>query len=291
MSAIREVGGGASRAARRACLLMLCGVLGSTPLRAASNFPDIPIWTNVGAWQDSTHIQDFRCAGSFQGPLPDSVRRSSRNLTVRFLRDRATEVRSDFGGYRIYRMTNAPDSSKAVLIRRFSLNAGSELTWNASSETKSSTISALLNDGTGPFAPRVALATGLTPGAVAVGDVNKDGKPDLVVANQGGTTVTELFGDGVGGFTGRADLNVGVSPSDVALADLNGDGRLDIVVASANSRDLVELPSNPLGGFVLPITTSVAAGPSALLLADVNLDGRPDFVVACSGSDSVAVVL
>ena len=290
MSAICEVGGGASRAARRACLLMLCGVLGSAPVRAASNFPDIPVWTNVGAWQDSTDLQKFRCAGSFQGPLPDSLRRNSRVLTLRFLRNRATEVRPDFGGYRIYRMTNTPDSSKAVLIRRFSLNAGSELTWNASRVTKSSTISALLNDGTGPFAPRLALATGLTPSAVAVGDINKDGKPDLVVANQGGTSVTELFGDGVGGFTGRADLNVGVSPSDVALADLNGDGRLDIVVASANSRDLVELPSNPLGGFLLPITTSVAAGPSALVLADVSLDGRPDFVVACSGSDSVAVV-
>jgi len=290
MSAIRELGGGASRAARRACLLMLCGVLGSAPVRAASNFPDIPVWTNVGAWQDSSFIYPFRCIGQFQGPLPDSIRRESRNLTVRFLRDRATEVRPDFGGYRIYRMTNTPDSSKAVLIRRFSLNAGSELTWNASRVSKSSTISALLNDGAGSLVPRISLPTGITPSAVAVGDVNKDGKPDLVVANQGGTTVTELFGDGAGGFNGRADLNVGVSPSDVALADLNGDGRLDIVVASA-SRDLVVLPSNSLGGFLLPITTSVAGGPSALVLADVSLDGRPDFVVACSGSDTVAAVI
>jgi len=291
MSAIRDVRGGAFRAAGRACVLIVCTVLGSAPARAASNFPDIPVWLNVGAWQDSSSIYPFRCVGSFQGPKPDSVLRQSRSLTLRFLRNRATEVRPDFGGYRIYRMQNSPDSSKAVLIRRFSLNAGSELTWNASRVTKTSNISELLNDGTGALGPRVALPSGLAPTAIAIGDVNKDGFPDLVVATQGTTTVTELFGDGNGGFSGRTDLNVGVFPSDVALADLNGDGRLDIVVASSSSRDLVVLPSNPLGGFVLPIATQVGMGPSALVLTDVSLDGRPDLMVACSGSDTVAAVV
>src|SRR5689334_25352722 len=117
---IDDVRGGAWRAARRACLLIACGVLGFAPARAASNFPDIPVWTLAGAWRDSTHLVPFRCAGSFQGPQPDSLRDTTRVLTVRWLRDRATEARPDFGGYRIYRMTNQPDSSKAVLIRRFS---------------------------------------------------------------------------------------------------------------------------------------------------------------------------
>src|SRR5437773_2728626 len=113
MSATHDVGGGAFRAAR-ACLLFLCGVLGSGPARAASNFPDIPVWSIAGAWQDSSHVFPFRCVGSFQGPMPDSILRESGELTVRFLRDRATEARPDFGGYRIYRMTTAPDSSRAV---------------------------------------------------------------------------------------------------------------------------------------------------------------------------------
>ena len=292
MSAIDDVRSGAFRAARRACVLIACAILGAAPARAAASFPDIPVWTNVGAWQDSSLIpgQAFRCIGSM-GPRPDSVLRQSRTLTLRLMRDRATEVRPDFGGYRIYRMTNTADSSKAVLIRRFSLNAGSELTWNFSRVTKTSTVSALINNGSGAFAPAVSLPAGLTPSAIAVGDVNKDGKQDLVVANQGEQSVTELFGDGNGGFTGRTDLNVGVFPSDVALADLNGDGRLDIVVASASDRSLVVLPSNSLGGFLLPIVTQVANGPSALVLGDVSLDGRPDFVVACGGSDSVATVI
>jgi hypothetical protein len=60
--------------------------------------------------------------GFFQGPLPDSLAARSRTLTLRWLRDRVAETRPDFGGYRIYRMVNAPDTSRAVLLRRYSLN-------------------------------------------------------------------------------------------------------------------------------------------------------------------------
>jgi hypothetical protein len=51
---------------------------------------------------------------------------------VRFLRDRAAEARSDFGGYRVYRVQNFADSSAMVLIRRFSRQTGDERTWNFS---------------------------------------------------------------------------------------------------------------------------------------------------------------
>jgi hypothetical protein len=295
MSADRiEAGGAARRTARSACLWLLGACLGfaaARPARAASSFPDIPVWLNVGAWQDSSAIFPFRCVGSFQGPLPDSVNEISRTLTVRFLRDRATEIRPDFGGYRIYRMQNSPDSSQAVLIRRFSLNAGSELTWNASRVTKTSSISALFNDGSGALVPRIELATNVLPSAIAIGDMNNDGKPDLVVATRGAAVVTELFGNGAGGFLGRAEVNVGTTPSDVGLTDMNGDGRLDIVVTSAQGRELVVVPSATLGGFLLPVSTTVGLGPSALAIADVNLDGRPDYVVASAGSDTVSVVL
>jgi hypothetical protein len=297
MSADRSrAGGAARRTALRACLLIVGAFLGfvaARPVRAASNIPDIPVWVNVGAWQDSSRVpgQAFRCVGSFQGPLADSLRRQSKTLSVRFLRDRATESRPDFGGYRIYRMQNSADSSHAVLIRRFSLNAGSELTWNASRVTRTSSISALFNDGSGALQPRLELATGVLPAAIAIGDMNRDGKPDLVIANEGANTVTQLFSNGGTGFLGRTDLNVGTVPSDVALADVNGDGRLDIVVTSAETRDLVVVPTSSLGGFLLPVSTPVGLGPSRIAIADLNLDGRPDYVVASSGSDTVTVVL
>ena len=100
---------------------------------AATNFPFIKVWGLVGAWQDSTEypLQNYRCIGSFHD-RSDSLRRASRTITVRFLRDRVAESRPDFGGYRIYRMVNTKDSTSAMLLRRYSVNVGSELTWHFS---------------------------------------------------------------------------------------------------------------------------------------------------------------
>src|SRR5438067_10613379 len=129
--------GGARRAVQVLTLAVMAGA-GASRAHAASNFPDIPVWAEVGAWHDSSLVSRNRCVGSFQGPLADSLGASTltgsaaRAVTVRFLRDRVTEARPDFGGYRVYRMTNTLDSSRAVLIRRFSLNNGSEVTWNFS---------------------------------------------------------------------------------------------------------------------------------------------------------------
>lgn len=95
-------------------------------------FPRIPVWAFPGAFQDSSLVRPNRCIGLFQGPLPDSIAQRPRTATVRFLRDRKAEARRDFGGYRIYRMTNTPDTTFATLIRRFSRQTGDERQWNFS---------------------------------------------------------------------------------------------------------------------------------------------------------------
>lgn len=81
-------------------------------------------------------------------------------------------------------------------------------------------------------------------GGVAVGDIDGDGKMDIVCASHGGGLVS-LFGDGKAGFT---VLRTGLPKRDfssqaVTLLDADGDGRLDIVA----SRDIVEQePNQPL---------------------------------------------
>jgi hypothetical protein len=112
---------------------------GGRSVARADGFPRLSSWVLVGAYQDSSNIGNeyLRCVGSF-GPRPDSLRRQPRTLSVRWLRDRRAEARPDFGGYRLYRMVNTsrpdggPDSTHAELIRRFSVNTGSEMTWNFS---------------------------------------------------------------------------------------------------------------------------------------------------------------
>lgn len=108
--------------------LALVAGAGFVPSAAAqARFPDIPVWTFPGAFQDSTLILPRGCT---RAPLADSIRQQARTLTVRFLRDRVAESRPDFGGYRIYRVQNTPDTSRMILIRRFSVNRGAENTWH-----------------------------------------------------------------------------------------------------------------------------------------------------------------
>src|SRR5206468_2834335 len=159
--------GGALRAAVCALVLACWASAAVRPAHAAANYPDIPVWVNAGAWQDSSLVSRFRCVGSFKGPLAESLRTEARAVTVRFLRDRNAELGSDFGGYRIYRMLNSPDSAEALLIRRFSLNPGSELSWSFSRVARSSRLSIFPGNGDGTFGPRKDIASGVSPIAIA----------------------------------------------------------------------------------------------------------------------------
>jgi hypothetical protein len=105
-----------------------CAQTGETP----QQYWHIPVWVQAGAWQDSTLMYPQRCGGRFHGPLPDSLRVQARTLTVRFLRNRRIEARSDFGGYRVYRGVGNPDTSALVLLRRYSVNSGDSPMWSFS---------------------------------------------------------------------------------------------------------------------------------------------------------------
>jgi len=74
---------------------------------AQAGFPKIPVWAYPGAYHPDA-------AG-------DTVREQPRTISLRWMRDPAAEARPDFGGYRIYRVTNDPDTSRMVLLRRFSV--------------------------------------------------------------------------------------------------------------------------------------------------------------------------
>jgi Tol biopolymer transport system component len=124
--------------------------------------------------------------------------------------------------------------------------------------TEDSRVSVLLNRGDGSFRPGGDYATGrgarsetMCERCVAIGDVNGDGKPDLVTANQGADTVSVLVNRGHRRFRAKRDYRTGTAPRSIAIGDLNGDGKPDLVSATAGST--VAVLANTTGAPATPI--------------------------------------
>ena len=76
---------------------------------------------------------------------------------------------------------------------------------------------------------------GGTPYSAVLGDVDGDGKLDVVVANRGSNSVSVLVNNGAGTLGAKLDYPTGRSPISVGLSDVDGDGKLDIVVANEST--------------------------------------------------------
>lgn len=124
------------------------------------------------------------------------------------------------------------------------------------------------------------------PKSLEVGDLNGDGRNDLLVT--GNIQVVFYLQDRFGLLPVSPNGNLSVeSPSSAAMGDVNGDGRNDVVVGEGSQLSVFlqgangEVPERPSR------TLTVSGGTNSLAVGDVNGDGRNDVVVA-SGSESAA---
>jgi hypothetical protein len=157
------------------------------------------------------------------------------------------------------------------------------------SSTAANTVSVLFPDPAVPggFQAPVELPVGTRqPLGVAVGDLNGDTWPDVVVAADGASSLLLFTQQAPGGtFAAPVALALGGEPTAVAIADLNGDGLPDLVAATSGNTISVLLqdPAHP-GSFLPRMDYAVGTHPVALAVADLDKDGRMDIVVADNGT-------
>ena len=143
------------------------------------------------------------------------------------------------------------------------------------------------------FAPRIDRANG---GNAATGDIDGDGKLDLILAKSAGLTVARNTGsNGFISFAANVSFPAGTSPYRVATGDLDGDGKTDAVVINfdAYSISLFRNTSTP-GNVSFATKIDYACGPSKynsydLVIRDLDLDGRPDIVVVNYYSHTISL--
>ena len=134
-------------------------------------------------------------------------------------------------------------------------------------------------------------ATGAKPVAIAAGDFNQDGIPDLAVANSGDNTVSILLGNGDGSFKPQTTYATGNGTYTVATGDFNGDGNLDLAVANSSDNTVSILLGNGDGSFQAQTAYGTGGGPDAIAVGDFNGDGNLDLAVANSSDGTVSILL
>jgi gliding motility-associated-like protein len=139
------------------------------------------------------------------------------------------------------------------------------------------------------YGPALEEGTSLSvPGAVTVGsgDLNGDGRPDLVTVHSFEDSLGIVL-NGPGGLTLDRKIATGARPTDVVVADLNGDGAQDLAVAPFGGEGAVVHLNDGTGSFSEGQPVAGGAAPTGVVARDVDRDGDLDLLTASSGEEAV----
>jgi hypothetical protein len=151
-----------------------------------------------------------------------------------------------------------------------------------------SSVSTLLGNGNGSFqATTNEFLQGDAMCGSSTGDINGDGKLDLVLAECDAGTVAYL-GNGDGTFQFDSPLYFTDNESyGVAVADINGDGKQDVL--STDGTDLNVHLGNGDGTFQAPTSYQTPSGGGFIRVGDFNGDGKADVVIA--GNNAISILI
>jgi hypothetical protein len=156
-------------------------------------------------------------------------------------------------------------------------------------------MSVLINNGDGTLATKVDYLTGQNsnPAAIAAGDFNGDGKPDLAVADGSGNVLSVFINNGNGTFATEVEYPTGSIPSSVAVGDFNGDGKPDLATANFSGNTMSVLINNGNGTFAAKVdyTTGANSQPISIAAGDFNGDGKPDLATANNSNSMMSVFI
>lgn len=162
-------------------------------------------------------------------------------------------------------------------------------------------VTVLLGSGTGMFAAskgfrmeaHTPLGNAERPCALALGDLDGDGAPDIVANIDESPQVAVLFnrGDGVFEPAAHSPIEVALPTHSIRLADLDGDGRLDLLTGSAAGEGIAVSRGQGDGTFGPSIAVGSTGRVASVATGDFDGDGRLDLVASSYGDGTVTLLL
>jgi hypothetical protein len=172
----------------------------------------------------------------------------------------------------------------------------------AVANTNSNSVSVFRNVSTGPgdinYDTKVDFTTGTMPYEVSIGDLDGDGKADLVVENSGSNTLSVFRNTSTGpgniNYGAKVDFTTGVLPFGLSIGDLDGDGKTDLAVVNETDNTVSIFRNTSTGpgniGYAAKTDFTTGSTPYQVSISDIDGDGKVDLAVTNSTSSTLAIL-
>lgn len=176
-----------------------------------------------------------------------------------------------------------------VLNTASGLKAQSRLPFNV-------TFSSGLSISAMNFAAKVDSVTATRPSGLATGDMDGDGKPDLVMGHSVTQSIRIYRNNSTGNtvsFRSKANLTLNSSTTGLVVEDLDGDGKLDIAASSLTASKVFLFRNTSIGDemtFATRVDSAVGGSAQSVAVGDLDGDGKPDLAIVNSSAGTVSIL-